>query len=79
MLEKITEITFKQKDVIDIGAIPVVYCIETPYTLFHQYSDKHILLVTTCDEYGKIIGDMILKWDNIECVREVTPKEKHNK
>lgn len=79
MLEKITEITFKQKDVIDVEAKYIVYCIETPYTLFHQYSDKPFLLLTTCDEYGKIIGDMILKWDNIECVREVTPKEKHNK
>ena len=67
MLEKITEITFKQKDVIDVGAKPVVYCIETPYTLFHQYGDKPIL-------YGKIIGDMILRWDNIECVREVNTK-----
>lgn len=76
MLEKITEITFKQKDVIDVGAIPVVYCIETPYTLFHQYSDKPFLLLTACDKYGKIIGDMILKWDNIECVREVNLKNK---
>lgn len=75
MLEKITEITFKQKDVIGIGAKYIVYCIETPYTLFHQYSDKPILLVTTCDEYGKIIGDMIFKWNNIECVREVKPKK----
>lgn len=74
MLEKITEITFKQKDVIGVGVTPVVYCIETPYTLFHQYSDKPILLVTTCDEYGKIIGDMIIRWDNIECVREVDTK-----
>lgn len=76
MLEKITEITFKQKNVIDVSEAPVVYCIETPYTLFHQYSDKPILLVTTCDEYGKIIGDMILKWDSIECVREVNLKNK---
>lgn len=76
MLEKITEITFKQKDVVDVGLIPIAYCIETPYTLFHQYSDKPILLVTACDEYGKIIGDMILRWDNIECVREVNTKPK---
>ena len=75
MLEKITEITFKQNDVIDIGAKYIIYCIETPYTLFHQYSDKPILLVTACDKYGKIIGDMIFKWDNIECVREVKPKK----
>lgn len=74
MLEKITEITFKQKDVIGVRVTPVVYCIETPYTLFHQYSDKPILLVTACDEYGKIIGDMILRWNNIECVREVDTK-----
>ena len=74
MLEKITEITFKQKDVIGVGVTPVVYCIETPYTLFHQYSDKPILIVTTFDEYGKIIGDMIIRWDNIECVREVDTK-----
>ena len=74
MLEKITEITLKQKDAIDVGATPIIYCIETPYTLFHQYSDKPILLVTTCDGYGKIIGDMIIRWDNIECVREVNTK-----
>lgn len=76
MLEKITEIAFKKIDIIDVGAIPVVYCIETPYALFHQYSDKPFLLLTACDKYGKIIGDMILKWDNIECVREVNLKNK---
>lgn len=74
MLEKITEITFKQKDVIDIREKYIIYCIETPYTLFHQYSDKPVLLLTACDEYGKIIGDMIIRWDNIECVREVDTK-----
>lgn len=75
MQERITEITLKQKDVIDIGSKYIVYCIETPYTLFHQYSNKPVLFVTACDEYGKSIGDMILKWDNVECVREVKPKK----
>lgn len=79
MQERITEITFKQKDVIDIGAKYIVYCIETPYTLFHQYSDKSFLFVTACDEYGKYIGDMIFKWDNIECIRDIKPKEKSKK
>lgn len=75
MLEKITEITFKQKYACSVNTTPIVYCLESPFTLFNQ-SDKPICLVTAVDKQGRLLGDMIFRWDNIECIREVKKSKK---
>ena len=75
MKDKITEITFKQRGVCSVNVTPIAYCLESPYTLFNQ-SDKPICLVSSCDEQGKFLGDMIFRWDNIECIREVKKSKK---
>lgn len=79
MLNTITEITFKRKEEGNIKVTPIVYCLESPYSLFSNCSDKPVLFVTACDEYGNYIGDMVFRWDNIECIRDIKPKEKSKK